>query len=450
MTTENKKVLVVDDEPDIRQLIGQILEDFEYKVTEVHDADAARRAVRLDNFNAIILDIWMPGDDGITLLKEWHSAQLQTPVIMLSAHGSVESAVTATKFGAYDYLEKPVSAGRLEITVRNAVNQSMEFTDNHLPTESRYSKSVIIGSSTKVSALRSQIQNAASSKANVIVVGEPGSGRETVAKVIHQTDAKDDQPLIIVNSLVVEKETQSVLELVESAEERTLLFLDIQNYNSFHQRLLLDIIHQTNQNEAQLRIIATATSEITELLKTGEFRLELYLRISELTLQVPTLRDRAEDIPELVGYYTDYLSRTEGLKYRSFSAAALHQIRNHIWHGNIREFINVLRQIMSSDCPDMIAGSDIQHFLSTYAIVDRVEKPKPNNSTADFELTHKLAAKEFERKYLLYHLQNSHSFTEIAKKSGLHRSNLFRKIRDHGIQMKPLGSISSNSKNNNK
>jgi len=177
-------ILGVADEPDIRQLIGEILVDFGYLVTEVHDAAAARAATRAQSFDAVLLDIWMPGDDGITLLKEWYKDGFTTPVIMLSAHGSIETAVEATRHGAYDYLEKPVSVGRLEITVRNAIRNSqtpLEYTIKSKPVE----QVNLIGSSTIISTLRSQIKKLARSRTNLIIIGEFGSGRESAARMLH-------------------------------------------------------------------------------------------------------------------------------------------------------------------------------------------------------------------------------------------------------------------------
>ncbi len=451
MNTVKSKVLVVDDEPDIRQLIGQILEDFDYRVTEVHDADAARRAVRFEKFDAILLDIWMPGDDGITLLQEWYEAKLPTPVIMLSAHGTVETAVAATKFGAYDYLEKPVSAGRLEITVRNAVNQGIRVGDDSHAIEARFSKAEIIGSSTKISGLRNQIRNATKTNANVLIVGEPGSGRETTARVIHQSSADDERPLIVVDWLTSDNSTQPVSELVEEAANGTLLFLDLQAYDSHDQNRVLGLLHaisnlSSKQKNSSPRLIATSTIAIHKLLQSGEFRPEVFLRISELTIQIPALREHAEDVPELVGYYTDYLNQTENLKYRSYSTAALNRMRNHPWHGNVSELINVLRQIMVSDCAEIVAGPEIQPFLSEMEFVEKAALSKTSGSRRLYKLPYKAAKEIFERDYLLYHLKNSPSYTEIAKKTGLHRSSLFRKIRDHEIQILPGGESSLTAK----
>ena len=448
MTKEKSKVLVVDDEPDIRQLIGQILEDFDYRVTEVHDANAARRAVRFEKFDAILLDIWMPGDDGITLLQEWYEAKLPTPVIMLSAHGTVETAVAATKFGAYDYLEKPVSAGRLEITVRNAVNQGVKVGSDSQTIVSRFSKAEIIGSSTKILALRRQIRNATSTNASVLIVGEPGSGRETTARVIHQSIADDERPLVVADWLTSDNLSQSVSELMEEAMNGTLLFLDLHAYDSYDQNRLLGLMHAASnlsaiQDKSSLRLIATATDAIYELLKSGEFRPELFVRISELTIRVPALREHSEDVPELVGYYTDYLNQTENLKYRSYSTAALNRMRNHHWHGNVRELINVLRRIMVSDCAEIIAGPDIQPFLCDVEFAGKAApSKKSSDSRSMYKLPYKAAKEVFERSYLLHQLRNAQSYTEIAKKTGLHRSSLFRKIRDHEISILPGGESS--------
>ncbi len=438
------QVLVVDDEPDIRQLIGEILSDFNYVVTEVHDAAAARTAVRLQQFDAILLDIWMPGDDGITLLKEWHDAGFATPVIMLSAHGSIETAVEATRYGAYDYLEKPVSVGRLEITVRNAIRNSrvpVEYTIKSKPA----ARVEMVGSSEEISDLRSQIKKISQLPANVIIIGEIGSGRATAARMLHHERGKDAGTFKTLDWQLKETWQQSIPEVLEETADGTLLIRDVHTYDKYGQNQilgLLDAVADRRSSESDCSapdIAVTATASIHERMRQGKLRPELIYRLNESSLQVPPLRERLKDIPELVGYLVDQFSRAGDLPYKRISTAALNCLRNHRWEGNVEELKNVLLKAIQNTSAETISDSDISAVLETWETPEIESLDEVEDGSQIFGLPYREATDNFEREYLRYHLLRCKTLKEVAAVTGLHRASIFRKTRDHGIEITASG-----------
>ena len=438
MSTKSPHILVVDDEPDIRHLIGEILTDFDYVVTEVHDAAAARTAVRLQKFDAILLDIWMPGDDGITLLKEWYDAEFETPVIMLSAHGSIETAVEATRCGAFDYLEKPVSIGRLNITVRNAV-RSREVSTKHRITRKSDAQVDLVGSSPAIATLRGEISKLFQARSDVFVIGEVGSGRTTVSRIIHHERGNDRNNLIILDWQTKETWQRSISDAIMEANNGSILIRDIHTYDRYGQNQVLGLINEIIErrvrgDDSAPNIFATTTESIYQRIKEGKFRPELFHRLNESVIRVPSLRDRLQDIPELVGYLVDKFSKDGELPYKPISTAALNCLRNHTWNGNIEELKNVLRKVLQGTSVETISDEEVRTVLETWEepVIESLETIDDGSQL--FGLSFREAKDNFEREYLRYHLQRSKSLTEVAAATGLHRASIFRKTRDLGIE----------------
>ncbi len=434
------QILVVDDEPDIRRLIGEILSDFNYIVTEVHDAAAARSAVRLQRFDAVLLDIWMPGDDGITLLKEWYDSGFTTPVIMLSAHGSIETAVEATRFGAYDYLEKPVSVGRLEITVRNAIRNAQAPAD--YPSKSKPAKRVgFVGSSSTIKTLRSEIKKLSQLGTRVLLIGEVGSGRTLAARMIHHERGREIGRFKVLDWQLKATWEHSIAESLDEAADGTLLIRDIHTYDKYSQNQFLGLLDEVGERKigsdglSAPDIMATATESIYQRMVDGKFRPELYYRLNESLVRVPPLRDHLEDIPELVGYLVDGISRDGNLPYRRISTAGLNCLRNHAWKGNVEELKNILLKVMLSTSAETITDAELRPVLETWEVpaIDTMEDT--NEVTQIFGLTLNEARENFEREYLRYHLRRCRTQREVEEAIGIHRSNIFRKMRKYGIEV---------------
>lgn len=451
MNLGKNRILVVDDERDIRELIADILGDYDYAVTTVHDAAAARSAVRLNQFDAILLDIWLPGTDGITLLKEWSDrGDFDTPVIMMSAHGTVQTAVEAVRLGAYDYLEKPVSAGRLEITVKNAVRVG---TIKSGPTEASVANSQdlqLVGSSKIMRSLHQQIEVVSSVTSNVLIVGEPGSGKRTVARMIHDAQNADGSPFVVLDWLSVDDDDRTISELIAEANGGTLLIPDLHVYDGHRQNKLLGMINTRSElseqadSRAMPRLIATVADSVYSAVENGQFRREILNRLGDMKVEVPALRHYSEDMPELVGYLTDRLSQTENLRYKQFSTAALNRLRNHTWSGNLSELITVLRQALVEGDNETIIDTDIEPLLTEPSIPQN-HSVTHSDDEYYFELPFREARAQFERDYLLRNLRRFKSYTELAQMTGLHRTSLFRKLKEHGIEVTP-GYVGSESK----
>lgn len=454
MSTRSPQILVIDDEPDIRQLIGEILSDFDYVVTEVHDAAAARAAVRLQQFDAILLDIWMPGDDGITLLKEWHSVGFATPVIMLSAHGSIETAVEATRYGAFDYLEKPVSVGRLEVTVRNAIRNNQAPRDYTIKSKPGV-RVDMVGSSSAMSALRSQIKKLSQSETNVLILGEVGSGRETAARLLHHDRGKETKKFTVLNWLMKDLWQQSIPDTLDTAAGGTLLIRDIHTYDKYCQNQILGLLDEVSNRRSSAdsdsvpSIVVTATSSIYARMESGKLRPELFYRVNENILHVSSLRDHPEDIPELVGHLTNKFSQSGEFPYKRISTAALNCLRNHSWNGNVEELKNVLLKALQSASSETIDETEIQSLLES------VEAPEAETSDEDFASSQifgfpfREAKEHFEREYLRYHLLRGDSLNEVAEVTGLHRASIFRKTQALGIESSPGREIKTKQNHDN-
>jgi DNA-binding NtrC family response regulator len=448
MTTRH--VLVVDDEPDIRELVRDILEDEGYTVTTAEGGEAARKARRARRPDLILLDIWMEDVDGITLLREWsEGGDLPCPVVMMSGHGTVETAVEATRLGAYDFIEKPISLAKLLLTIERAFESSRLQRENVGLRQSAQPLVEPIGKSPVMEGLREQARKIAQHDSCVLIHGESGVGKETFARYIHEQSARREGPFveIAVGSISLENSAAELFGQeegdsihygrLEQANGGTLCIGDIADMDMQTQARLLSVF-QTNSFtrvsgsedvEVDLRIIATTQRNLDEEVAAGRFRDDLFYHLNVVPLHIPALRDHADDVHDLLNFYIDYFVSNEKLVYRHFSVAAQNRMRNYGWPGNIRELKNLVQRLLILGSSEEIGADEIEQSLSSQAAAAVHAAP----ATA-YDLPLREAREQFEKDYLEHQLhQAGGSVGKLAKRVGMERTHLYRKLRSLGI-----------------
>ena len=447
-------VLVVDDEADIRELIDEILSDEGYRVTVAGDADEARTARDDEKFDLVLLDIWMPGTDGISLLREWSEpGELDCPVVMMSGHGTVDTAVEATHLGAFDFVEKPLSLAKLLRTVDRAINTAKKPTTgkNVLP-----SLLAPIGRSPIMKGLREKIQQFASYDSPVLFIGEPGTGRSAFARYIHNMSTQADGPLVtLLAASITDSNAEEQLLGSESdgdvrsgyferARNGTLIIDELTDLCGLAQKLIMSALEQgeflrNGGNEPvklQTRVLATVNASYGKVMDAGTLRRKLVSNLNTLMVRVPPLRDYAEDVPELLSYHVDKLVDSEGLSFRRFSVAAQNRLRNYPWPDNVRELKNLVRRLLMTDSEDEITLEEVEGEISAAAVVD---EPLVKQDLLSLPLRE--AREQFERTYLQQQLALCDGkVVKLAHRVGMERTHLYRKLRSLGIDFKSVGS----------
>ena len=446
-------VLVVDDEADIRALIQEILSDEGYGVTVAADAEQARAARADKNFNLILLDIWMPDTDGITLLREWSdSGDLACPVVIMSGHGTVDTAVEATRLGAFDFVEKPLSLAKLLRTVEAA----LESADKQSTSSRTLLPSLLapVGRSKLMHALREKIQQYAQHDAPMLLTGEPGTGRGAFARYLHALSNRTEGPLIsVTGASLTESNTEEQLlgsevggEIHAGAFERaaggTLVIDGLTDLNETAQKILQAVIEDGSYRRAggsdnlslDARIVATAGVDYDARIDSGNLRRDLVAHISVLALRVPPLREYSEDVPELLSHYVDKLVDSEGLTFRRFSVAAQNRLRNYPWPDNVRELKNLVRRLLLLDDDGDITLEEVEADISAGAPVD---EPLVKQDLLSLPLRE--AREQFERAYLQQQLVLCDGKVgQLAKRVGMERTHLYRKLRSLGVNFKSV------------
>ncbi|HHH38193.1 MAG TPA: sigma-54-dependent Fis family transcriptional regulator [Sedimenticola sp.] len=448
-------ILVVDDEPDIRALVQEILQDEDYDVVTAEDAASARQALRDRRPDLVLLDIWMPDVDGISLLKEWAEDDgLPCPVIMMSGHGTVETAVEATRLGAYDFLEKPLSLAKLLLTVERALEvDKLQLENIGLR---RHSAPVIepVGKSAIMQRLREQVKRIARHDTWVLITGEPGSGRETFARYLHAHSARRERPFVEVGVSAIAK-GNAARELFGSEEDGKIhygvleqarggiLFLDeVADMDMEAQGQLLGALDTgsflrtggTEPVEIDIRIIAATRHNLEELVQNGTFREDLFYHLNVVPLHVPALREHREDVPDLLNYYLDFFATHEKLPYRKIAVGAQNFLRNHVWHGNVRELKNLVQRLLILGAGDEISQDEVEAALGR-------GMPATGGGNSGFPVSFdqplRQAREQFEKAYLEYQL-NKHAgnVSQMAAEAGMERTHLYRKLRSLGIEIK--------------
>jgi DNA-binding NtrC family response regulator len=445
-------ILVVDDEPEIRRLLAEILEDEHYTVLTAENAQAARELYRRERPDLVLLDIWMPDTDGISLLKEWAGGGLEAPVIMISGHGTVETAIEATRLGAHDFIEKPLSTGKLLVTVQRALESSRLARENRALRRAVAPESLLTGRSRAIRELRETLERIATADAWVLVSGEPGSGKGQAARFLHAHSRRSRGPFVEIGLSALsaaeaavrlygeEREGRATPGALEQAGGGTLVLNEIGDLDPAAQAALATVLAERRFRRVggrewltlDARLVTLSPDDPAAAVAAGRLREDLYYRLNVVPVAIPPLRDHREDVPELVGFYVNWLVDHEGLPYRRFTTGALNALRNHAWPGNLRELRNVVQRLLILNAAPEVSEAEV-----TAALAEAAEPAAAARTL--FELPLKRAREEFERAYLEHHLgRTGGSVAELARLTGMERTHLYRKLKQLGLHPRDL------------
>jgi DNA-binding NtrC family response regulator len=441
---------VVDDEADIRSTISDILTDEGYAVTVAGDAADARREVQRAAPDLILLDVWMPDIDGITLLREWTEAGTpDCPVVILSGHGTVETAVEATRLGAVDFVEKPLSLAKLLRTVQKALDAAKRTQRTGPGRRQRSTSLTPTGRSETMRVLREQAANVAARPEAVLIVGEPGSGRSTLAQYIHGLAGNSDRPFItLVGGSVPGENAAQILfgignaeqtetGIIERAAGGTLYLRNLDELHPAAQRLLAGALEQgsfvrvghADTVPIDVRVIASLSPA-----RADKVRPDLLSRLAVLELRVPALRDRREDVSELLRECVEQLVEREGLPFRRFGLTAQNRLRNYPWPGNVRELATLVRRLLVAGGAEEISLAELDQQL---AQPQSGATPRIEQDLLGMPLRE--AREQFERSYLSQQLALCGGRVgQLAKRVGMERTHLYRKLRSLGIDFRQV------------
>lgn len=445
------QILVVDDEADIRGMVQEILTEEGYEVRTAGNAAEARAARAHGEPDLMLLDIWMPDMDGISLLREWtRDGALTFPVVMMSGHGTVETAVEATRLGAVDFVEKPLSLAKLLRTVEQAVESGKQKRGRHAGRNRPALEPV--GKSRAMQTLRDQLRRLAPHEASVMLVGEPGSGRETLARYLHALGPRAAGPFVPVS--LAGLQLRDILESLcgregaespgcfEQAKGGTLFLSDVSDLQGEAQAALLGVLEQgaftrvgsQTAHTIDVRLICAAEPRIESQLDQGLFRRDLYNRLAAVLVRVPPLREYREDVPELLRYFTDTLVDAQGLKYRRFSVAAQNRLRNYPWPGNLAELSNLVQRML-------MLGDEAEVDLEE--VEEAIAPTSGSGSLIQQDILAmplREAREHFEKAYLEQQLQLcGGKVGKLAERVGMERTHLYRKLNSLGIDFRQLG-----------
>lgn len=415
------RILVVDDEPEIRSAVGEILADEGYEVALAESAQEARMEVAAERPDLVLLDIWMEGEDGISLLREWsENPALDLPVVMMSGHGTVDAAVEATRLGALDFMEKPVSLAKLLYVAERA----LKAAPRRHTTLASASLLDSIDAHPRIAALKSALEATAGRDEPVLIVGEAGSGRETLARRLARIEHRGFEPFMLTDADPAT--LRAGLAATRRAQSARLLFLDeLSDATPAVQEVLVGFLNENR--EARLRFSASIQPQA---IADARVRRDLYDRLRVLVIEVPALREYRDFIPEIIRHYVETLADREGYTFRQFGVAAINRLRRHGWPGNLQELGNLIRRLLATDDNGMVELEEVDAVLASTL------PATPQLGEDLLSLPYREALERFERAYLGAQLKLADGrVAGLAERVGLERTHLYRKLKSLGIDL---------------
>ncbi len=450
-----KTILVVDDEESICQSLRGILSDEGYEVRTVGSSEDALKAIEEDVPDLVLLDIWLPGMDGLEALKIIKTETPQVPVIMMSGHGTIETAVKATKLGAFDFIEKPISLEKVVLLVNHALALVRLEEENRFLKQKVTSAYELIGQSKTILELKEMIRIVAPTNAWILIMGENGTGKELVARSIHYQSKRAKRPFIEVNCAAIPEElieselfghekgsftgaTGKKRGKFELAHEGTLFLDEVADMSLKAQAKILRILQEKKFErvggskfiDTDVRVLAATNKDLEKEMEAERFRQDLYYRLNVIPLTIAPLRDRKEDIPILAAQFVSDFCRKEGVEPKAIAPDAIDVFMEHNWPGNVRELKNIVERLVIMTQGDTIRADDIPPL-------SKEEQPGEAMDTLFMHNSFRKAKMEFEKKFIMRKLQeNEGNISKTADSIGLERSNLHRKIKTHSLEAK--------------
>ncbi len=455
----NETILVVDDEISICQSLKAILEDEGYQVLVAGSGEEAIKIVAEEMPQLVLLDIWLPGMDGLETLKAIHAAHPNVLIIMMSGHGTIETAVKATKLGAFDFIEKPLSLDKVIILVGNALNVARLEEENILLKQKVSHQFELTGNSPLITELKEMINIVAPTNAWILIMGENGTGKELVARSIHHLSRRSHKPIVEVNCAAIPEElieselfghekgaftgaTEKKRGKFDLAHEGTIFLDEVADMSLKAQAKILRILQEKKFErvggnkviDMDVRVLAATNKDLEKEMEAGRFRQDLYYRLHVIPLHVPPLRDRREDIPFLTERFLQDFAVKEGQQTKSISSGAMERLMAHDWPGNVRELKNIIERLIILTPSNEINADDIPEL----SIKFDQNALTPESSLASDSLRD--ARLDFERQFIIKKLEEyDGNISKTAEAIGLERSNLHKKLKSLKVVTRDQG-----------
>jgi len=453
-----QSILIVDDEKSIRESLTGILQDEGFTPTSVDNGEKAIEKISEDKPDLILLDIWMPGMDGLETLTKIRDIYPDQLVVMMSGHGTIETAVRSTKLGAYDFIEKPLSLEKVLLCIQNAVKIGQLVEENRELKAKIGKENEMIGSSKLIRELKKQIKIAAPTSGWILITGENGTGKELVARSIHHNSRRHDKPFVEVNCAAIPEElieselfghekgsftgaTTQRRGKFDQAHQGTLFLDEIGDMSLKTQAKVLRILQEhkfervggNKTIEVDVRVIAATNKDLEKEISGGQFREDLYYRLNVIPFHVPPLRERKSDIPHLATHFLEYFCSKESRETKNLDEDAMQAIQEYSWPGNVRELKNLIERLVI-----MSPGNTITRGQLPQSIFGKQQSASTDLGAITLSAdTYRSAKEEFEKEFLVQKLEeNDWNISRTAEAIEIERSNLHRKIKSYGIELK--------------
>ncbi len=447
-----KTILVADDEAGIRESLRRLLEYEKYRVVLAEDGKTALRKVDTEVVDLVLLDIKMPGMDGMEVLTRLHESRSDLPVVIISGHGTIQTAVEATRLGAFDFIEKPIDADRILLVIRNGLEKGKLLRENNSLKEEIQRKTQIIGEHPQMLAIMETLKKVAPTNARVLVMGENGTGKELVARAIHDMSTRAKEAFVEVNCAAIPEElieselfghekgafTGAVARRVgkfQLADGGTLFLDEVGDMSLSAQAKVLRVLQEaqfervggTQTMRVDVRVVAATNKDLNEEAQTGRFREDLFYRLNVVPIMIPPLRKRISDLPLLVDYFLEATAKELGQRPKRLSRRAMDMLKEYSWPGNIRELQNLIERLVILNPQPTIDADDLPALGPAKHIEQEYFEKETYNEFKDV----------MEKEFFLQKLRTyGYNVSKTARRLGMQRSNLYKKLEKYDIPYK--------------